>query len=149
MRYFFFVLACSISISACIGTNKVADYNKVTGNKPSPVHGEEVLMRYGALEGVGETNANGVGFARKYEDGVWVVTVNLNIAIAPQGKEYTAYLRDSGGERFEIGQLRSLVGDARHSASADIAKNMDDADMVEVFLEDLLVANGTLRSPST
>lgn len=147
MRLITFLLVCSLGLAAC-SDSKIDDYGTVSGNKPHPVHGEEVLMRYGALAGAGDTNANGVGFARKYKDGAWVVTVNLNIALAPSGKNYTAYLTDSGGHRYKIGTLQSLVGDVRHSASAEMMQDLDDADMVEILLGDIVVAKGTLRSPA-
>ncbi len=137
---------------------KVQQYNKVAkkGDKTiDPVHGEEVAFWYGALTGVGETNANGVGFIHAFKDGTSVVTINLNVQPPEKPSYFTALLKnDSLGDTLEIGDLTSIIGDARHSAKLEVKEDLSQSLHVLILKhadEDdpgTLTAEGFLKKPS-
>ncbi len=131
---------------------QIQDYTTVskTGTGTvDPVHGAETGFWYGALAGTNGTNANGVSFVRVYSDGATAVTVNLNILPAPQGKHYQAYLTDGAGSGVDIGELRSIVGDARHSLTFETKDDTTTMKTVIIRLDDRDIAQGTMKAPST
>ncbi len=110
-----------------------------------PVHGKEVAFFYGAVSGVGETIANGVAFIHAYEDGTSIVTVNLNVLVAPQGQEYEAFLSGGAEKPIALGVLRSIIGDVRHNAELETRENLADRRVVTVKLGDTTIAEGTVK----
>lgn len=119
---------------------KVQEYNAPLTRKPGqevrdPVHGVETGLWYGAVSGTEGTNANGVAFVQYFEDGGSIVTVNLNIAQAPEGKHYEAIVQnEDGSDVFTVGELRSIIGDSRHSAKIDTTYDTSKLHTITVVL---------------
>jgi hypothetical protein len=161
------VFLLSLALAAC-GTpptvtptdeEKVREYSTVkqTGkDQEDPVHGKQVGFWYGAVGGIGDVNANGVGFLRQYEDGLFSLTVNLNILKSETPSVYAAWVtNDDGSKSVFAGVLSSIVGDARHSASLDTKEDLTGLTRVLVTKESVLtptepgpdrVAEGTMRA---
>jgi hypothetical protein len=133
----------------------IESYTKVmkTGKKlVDPVHGEETGFWYGA---VGGEKSNGVAYIYTFQDGASVVTLNLNVLPAEKGTRYHAYLlSDDGKKEVDLGELRSIIGDARHSLKFETTESIEGMLRVEVkLLKGLLsgsetVALGTLKVPA-
>jgi len=118
-----------------------------------PVHGKGVSFYYGAVSGAGETNANGIAYIHLFEDGASAVTINLNIELPPSGTKYVAYVQDStGSSSVKVGEMKSIVGDVRHSVkletSENVAKNLSVKVLREGRGESVLVAEGTMKVPA-
>ena len=120
-----------------------------------PKHGEEKWFAYGAINGVGDTPANGVAQAYNYEDGTSALTVQLNISQAPEGKFYEVWIAgEDPADLASAGHLTNYFGDARHQLSFETNDDLSSRLSVLVTLESddgepapspLLVAQGTLR----
>ena len=114
-----------------------------------PVHGKETAFLYGAVTGVGGSNANGVAFLHTYEDGFTVITVNLNILLAPSGEHYEAYLSDGVEENpVDLGLLRSIIGDVRHNLQYEEKNDLGDRRLILIKLGSKTIAEGALKTPS-
>lgn len=147
--------ACSSSAEKTPVIDKaqqISNYTTVSrtaSNPEDPVHGKEVGFWYGALSGVDGTNANGVAYLRLYADGATVLTVNLNILPAPEGEEYTVAISDPAeGKEIDAGELRSIVGDARHSLTFEAKEDYSAMKTLTVFLGKNRVAEGVVKEPS-
>lgn len=129
---------------------KIRQYNNVTQKEKDlvdPVHGKLVKMLYGALSGTDLVNANGVAFVKTYENGASSVTVNLNILPPGNDERLVVRLRDGTNSLpIEVGELVSIVGDARHSVSLESKADLSSHTSVEVYQGSVLVAFGTLKS---
>ena len=137
---------------------KIQEYNnplvRKSGEAPThPAHGKEAALWYGAVEGAGCTNANGVAFMQRFEDGSYVITVNRNILQAPEGKHYEALLQNAdGSDVLTLGELRSIVGDTRHSVKLDTTYDAGKLLNIQVLLmtdgadRGELVAMGTMKA---
>lgn len=158
------LIACAVTVLSACGTKPAANVpDKATQiqqytstirdpKKPvtDPVHGDETGFWYGAMAGTNGTNANGVAFIHLYKDSVSTVTVNLNIQMAPAGKHYEAYLMsDSAVQPVDIGELRSIVGDVRHSLQFETKQDISALKTIMVKLDENAVAEGTVKVPST
>lgn len=118
-----------------------------------PVHGKGVSFFYGAVSGTEGINANGIAYIHVFEDGASTITVNLNIELPPSGKKYVAYVQDtSGSSTIKVGEMRSIVGDVRHSVKLETNENASKNLSVKVRLEGRgsndLVAEGTMKVPA-
>lgn len=105
---------------AVSGKDLIREYNSGNGTNSSitAAHGGETRFAYGAISGTGGTNCNGVGFLHTYQDGVSIATINLNVLAAPAGEHYIVWTSDGAGSQYSLifrGELKSIVGDARHS----------------------------------
>lgn len=117
-----------------------------------PVHGKGVSFYYGAVSGAEGTNANGVAYIHIFEDGASTVTINLNIELPASGTKYVAYVQDStGASSVKVGEMKSIVGDVRHSVKLETTDNMTKNLSVKVRREgkgeSVLVAEGTMKAP--
>lgn len=160
------ITVIALSLAACgketvitpdkSATEKIQEYNKVTGNdlENSPTHGAMTQLWYGALTGTESTPANGVGFLRQFEDDVFTGSLNLNIVPRTDGKLLIAWMAQSdGGNPIRVGELTSIVGDARHSLSFESTEDLSDKTVVVITLEadaesaapGTRVAEGTLK----
>lgn len=153
-------LSCAIALSGC-GSKQSAQPDKAVQIKDytstirdgkevvDPVHGKEISMMYGAITGVNNTNANGVGYIYVYEDGFNAVFVNLNILLAPEGKKYVAHLTDEKNTTtMLLGDLQSIVGDVRHSLRFESNGNLSSYNTFLVSLDDNVIAEGKVKAPS-
>lgn len=142
------VVAC-LSLTACKESPNLNNYGKVTNvGSVDKVHGTQTKFSYGAFEGVGGVNANGVGYIRTYEDGVSIVTLNVNIAPAEKGKSFeVTLLMSEGSKKVELGELRSIVGDVRHTLTFETKQSLQGFDQVDVMLDETVVARGSLKEP--
>ncbi|MFH0770412.1 MAG: anti-sigma factor [Candidatus Peregrinibacteria bacterium] len=151
-----------VALSACgktttvdepIGTEIVPVIFPQQGKAVHPKFGKEVWFAYGAMTGTKTTPANGVVQAYKFENGMFVVTMQLNVAIEQDGTFYEAWLKEASGSFLSMGHLQNHFGDVRHQLTfefpEDIAGNTD----VVVTLEkddgnpapDQTVATGVLK----
>lgn len=151
--------ACSSSTKPVVDkSNEVKEYNSVRTLKKDAVddvHGKEIRFSYGAIAGVGGTKTNGVAYVRTYEDGVSLVTANLNIAKAAEKKQYFAWLGNEAAPRsISIGVLQSIVGDTRHSTKLETSSDVSAYDSIFVYVGGTsddpqsgnLIAKGTLKT---
>ncbi|MBP7114112.1 MAG: hypothetical protein KBA40_01530 [Candidatus Peribacteraceae bacterium] len=135
---------------------QVQEYTQIMkGDKdaPDPIHGKETSFYYGAVSGTEGTNANGLAYIRVYEDGTSSVTVNLNIALPPDGTHYIAYVQSSAGDTsIKVGELTSIVGDVRHTVKLETKEDASKTLSVKVRREGKgqsdLVAEGTMKQPA-
>jgi len=162
---FVIVLVLSVSLSACSKQQPVIDpdgdilevkeYKTLmkTGKVlVDPVHGEEVAFWYGT---VGSDKSNGVGYIHKFQDGTAVVAVNLNVLLAEKGTHYEVYLKSADGKQeIDIGELTSIIGDARHSVRLETSEDVSSMLHVEVrhikgiLGESEIVGEGVLKEPA-
>lgn len=128
----------------------IREYNSGNGTNSSIVaaHGMETRFAYGAISGTGGTNANGVGFLHTYEDGVSIVTINLNILAPAKGHHYFVWLKNDSGDPLPFGELKSIVGDARHSVVFE-TKATFIGDTFVYVTDETIVNPSTLSSHST
>ena len=137
---------------------EVKNYNQVmrTGKVLiDPVHGEETAFFYGSLLGVGETNANGVGFIHTFKDGTSVVTAQLNILPLKKPEYFSASLVDDvTGKTIDMGELSSIIGDARHAAKLETKEDVSSSLHVVIFKHSkngdagVKVGEGLLKEPA-
>ena len=76
--------------------------------------GKELWLAVGAMGGVNEHPANGVALAHYFENGTYLLTVDLNIELPPDGFFYEGWLLDEGKDPVSAGHFRSVFGDVRH-----------------------------------
>lgn len=119
-----------------------------------PVHGKQTEVWYGAMTGVGETKANGISLVHRFADGASAITVNLNVLLAKKGYHYTAVLMTPDQSKsVDIGEVSSIIGDARHSAKAETMTDTTGMTLVHVYevqgskkpTQGTLIAVGTLK----
>lgn len=118
-----------------------------------PVHGKGVGFYYGAVSGTEGVNANGIAYIHVFEDGASTVTVNLNIELPASGTKYVAYVQDSAGtSSLKVGEMKSIVGDVRHSVKLETKEDASKTLSVKVRREgrgeSVLVAEGTMKVPA-
>lgn len=114
-----------LTLAACNPpVDPLKDYGtlKQTGKDfVDPEHGKQAGIWYGAVEGAGATPANGIVFARVFENGTIMITANVNIALAVAPDDYVAELTDdTRTQALSMGSLDSIIGDARHVAKLEI-----------------------------
>ncbi len=139
---------------------EIKEYTQVMKNGKvlvDPVHGTEQKFWYGAILGTGDTNANGVGYIHLFEDGTSVLTANLNILPRTDKKVFVVWLSDADGKNVvKVGELRSIVGDARHSVKFETESKVTGTPKVFVTVEvsenvkspSATVAEGILKEPT-
>jgi len=124
------------------------------GKVVHPEHGEEKWFAYGSMAGEGQTPANGVVQAYRFEDGTYTLTMQLNIEIAPEGSFYEVWLVDEDGLVTSAGHLFNHFGDVRHQLTFESTQDLRASLSVEVTLEaddgdptqsQQVVARGTLK----
>lgn len=147
-----------LALVACSQTDTSEDgeilaeeqYRIVTGTKDlvDPIHGKRTGFWYGAVTG---ESANGVAYMHVFEDGASFASLNLNVGLAPKGSVYIASLTDGAGKSIELGELSSILGDARHTVSLDTEEDLSTLLNVQVHLatgsDRTLVGEGTLKQP--
>ena len=115
-------------------------------------HGKETWFAYGALSGTEGVPANGVAQSHLFEDGRYLNTLQLNIAVAKEGTFYEGWLV-KGTERVTLGHLSNAFGDARHGLRFEADNDYSQYLNIEVTLEKddgntapaALVAEGKLK----
>jgi hypothetical protein len=158
-------LALALTLSACskpISRDEgdileVKKFNTVMQTEKDlidPVHGKQTAIWYGAMNGVGETNANGAGFVHRFEDGASTITLNLNVLEAPKDYRYVGVLTTPDGSRsVDIGEISSIIGDARHSGRVETVVDVTGMTLINVYSvkgsqkasAGTLIATGTLK----
>lgn len=135
-------------------TSSVARTGVSASLPADPEHGELTYLGVGAMEGAGGTLANGTAVVWAFQDGLGRVSIQLNIAEAPQGKVYLGWMTDASGSTFEkLGTLQNEKGDVRHSLKLEAQKDFKRYTSVIVTLESSegvstpgpAVANGILK----
>jgi hypothetical protein len=85
------------------------------GELRDPKYGKELWLAVGAMAGVEGTPANGVTDAHFFEDGTYVMGIQLNIERPSDGYFYEGWLvRENPKDTMSVGHLKSLFGDVRH-----------------------------------
>lgn len=138
------------------GDSQVVTFQTV-GDLEDKDHGKQVYFGYGAMNGVGQTKANGVGSLMVFEDGTSAAGLQLNIEMAPEGQFYEAWLAKPGsdaGSWISIGHVRSALGDVRHALKSQQKQDLRDYTLLKVTLEkddgspspSKVVSEGTLKT---
>ncbi|OGJ57086.1 hypothetical protein A3H22_03695 [Candidatus Peribacteria bacterium RIFCSPLOWO2_12_FULL_55_15] len=86
----------------------------VGGEVNDPDHGRETWLAVGPVEGTEGSPANGVGTAHYFEDGTFILGMQVNIAPPEDGFFYEAWLVKEGENDVSLGHLTNPSGDARH-----------------------------------
>ncbi len=141
-------LLLTIALTACgtqtpitpdkSASEKIQEYNRITNknNALNPAHGKMTHLWYGAMEGTKEVSANGVGFLRQFEDNAFTGVINLNIIPRTDGKKLMVWMtKANGADAVLVGELTSIVGDARHSVAFDVTDDLSGHTNVLVTLE--------------
>ena len=113
---------------------------------------DEQWFAYGAITGVGDAIANGVGQSHWYKDGRFVHTISVNINIAPDGYFYEGWLVN-GEEVISTGRLTNNFGDTRYALQFEADEDLTGYTKVIITLEkddgniapDVRVAEGELH----
>lgn len=114
---------------------------KKIGDTVDPVHGAETGFAYGAMKGAGETRANGVAVLHTFADGWSSGKVNLNILQIPEGQHFVVWAGDGLGPWTMLGEMKSIVGDTRHSLAFETTDNA-------ILLTTVIVTIETASAPS-
>lgn len=111
-----------------------------------PTHGALTALAIGPLEGQGDVLANGSATIWAFADGASRATIQLNIAVAPTGNVYIAWLHDRNGNTYEkLGTMKNAMGDVRHTLSIEAQKDYSTYSHVVVSRE----AGEDVTVPST
>lgn len=86
----------------------------VGGEVNDPDHGREVWLAIGPVEGTEESPANGVVTAHYFEDGTFILGMQVNIAKPENDFFYEAWLVKEGENDVSLGHLTNPSGDVRH-----------------------------------
>jgi hypothetical protein len=101
-----------------------------------PGHGKEVGLAYGAISGVGGTNANGIGMAHFLDDGTTVVNVQVNIAVADTGYSYEGWIQKADGSgKISLGLFTNPLKDARYTLMFATPNNLKDYNTISITRE--------------
>ncbi len=132
MKHTLFFLA-ALLLMACTSPSPVIETPAVPSSTsstaratlpPDPEHGELAYLGVGALNGNEGSLANGTGIVWVFGDGFSRVSMQLNIAAAPVGMYYIAWLQDTEGKALEkLGTLENDRGDVRHSLKLEAQKD--------------------------
>ncbi len=99
------ILALPLFVAGCFGRTPPSH----------PQFGKETWLGISALSGTKDAAVNGAALGHYFEQGKFILSVQLNIDAAPKGKEYHAWLeKDGTTERVYLGELMSPTGDVRH-----------------------------------
>lgn len=120
-----------------------------------PTHGKQTALAYGAVSGENGVLANGVATARYFQDGSTMITVQANIADAPAGSHYEAWLTGGGLQAVDMGELQSTAGDVRHGLEYTSRSSLQAYDTIVISLQHSgggsvkgdTVATATLQAP--
>lgn len=119
-----------------------------------PQFGKEVWLGIAAVSGTKDAGINGAALGHFFEQGKYVLSIQLNIDKAPKGKEYHAWLeKDGDTSREYIGELMPPTGDVRHVLNFSSEKDLRDHTLVTVTLQNAgqiavpgeILAKGTLE----
>ena len=86
----------------------------IGGEVNDPDHGREVWLAVGPVEGTEGNPANGVVTAHYFEDGTFILGMQVNIAPPEEGFFYEAWLVQEGENDVSMGHLTNPSGDVRH-----------------------------------
>lgn len=152
------LIGCGAQTETPVIENQAVSSPRSTGATASlpadPVHGELTYLGVGAMAGTKDILANGTAVVWTFQDGTGRVSIQLNIAEAPQGKLYLGWLADDSRTTFEkLGTLQNEGGDVRHSLKLEAQKDFKRYTSVFVTLESSEgvqtpgpeVANGILK----
>ena len=152
--------ACSEKVtveddSEAIGEEAIQMIMPQDGKAVHPEFGVEEWFAFGPMSGVGDTPANGVAQAYLFENGSYVLTMQLNITPAAESTFYEAWLgSDESDDLVSAGHLANHFGDARHQLKFESSDDFRGLLQVQVTLErddgnplpsTDLVAQGMLR----
>ncbi|MBI2117950.1 anti-sigma factor [Candidatus Peregrinibacteria bacterium] len=123
LRPVFLIIGILLVLSACrtkgedgkiIGKEVFVTAMPVGGEVNDPDHGREAWLAVGPMEGTETSPANGVVTAHYFEDGTFILGIQVNIARAESGFFYEAWLVREGENDVSLGHLTNPLGDVRH-----------------------------------
>lgn len=97
-----------------IGKEVFTTVMPVGGEINDPDHGRETWLAVGPVEGTEGTPANGVVTAHYFEDGTFILGMQVNIAPPEDDFFYEAWLVQDGENDISLGHLTNPSGDVRH-----------------------------------
>jgi len=125
------------------------------GKLVHPEYGTEEWFSYSAMNGVGESHANGVVQGQRFEDGMFTLTMQLNLYPAQDGEFYEVWLAGENPTNLvSAGHLVNYFGDSRHQLRFSSQEDLRQLPLVRVTLEqddgdpgpsENLIAQGLLR----
>lgn len=112
------LLAATLLLAACAG-----------GGQPKkevrdPLHGRELWIGVTPLRGIQDIAVNGVAIGHYFDDGTYLLTVQLNTDPPNPGGHYEVWLMRSSTDRIAVGELTSPFGDARHALQYTVKKDL-------------------------
>jgi len=121
------------------GTGSMATfrYNMPSGGKIVDAQkGDETWFAYGAIAGNADTPANGLAKSHRFDNGQYLHTLQVNIALPKDGFFYEGWLiNPKTGERISTGHLKSIFGDVRHNLSFETSEDLRAYTGVVITLE--------------
>ncbi len=121
------VLALPLVLTSCFGRTPPSH----------PQFGKETWLGISALAGTKDAGVNGAALGHFFEQGKFILSIQLNIDAAPKGKEYHAWLqKGETTEREYLGELMSPTGDVRHVLNFTSDKDLREFRNVLVTLQD-------------
>ena len=123
-----FLGACAKKDSAekTIGKEVFVTAMPVGGEVNDPDHGREVSLAVGPVEGTEGSPANGVVTAHYFEDGTFILGMQVNIALPEDEFFYEAWLVEDGENDVSLGHLTNPQGDVRHQLRFQANKDYRD-----------------------
>ena len=95
----------------------------VGGEVNDPEHGREAWLAVGPVEGMEMSPANGVVTEHYFEDGTFILGMQVNIAPPDDGFFYEAWLVEDGEQDVSLGHLTNPSGDGRHQLRFTVKKD--------------------------
>lgn len=124
-----FVILCACLLTACLpgmGDNSDSIQQQDTGQVGEIAHptgGKEIWFALAALEGMPGYPVEGVAQSHYFQNGLYLHTTQANIAPAPEGYFYEAWLMD-GATTISLGRLENGFGDTRHSVQFETSEDL-------------------------
>lgn len=140
-----FLLGILMVLSACgstkeakektIGTEVFVTAMPVGGEVNDPEHGREVWLAVGPVEGTEENPANGVATAHYFEDGTFILGMQVNVAPAENNFFYEVWLLKEGENDVSLGHLTNPLGDVRHQLHFEAKEDYRDRMAIAITRE--------------
>lgn len=107
----------------------------VGGEINDPTHGREAWLAVGPVEGTEGTPANGVVTAHYFEDGTFILGMQVNIVPPEDDFFYEAWLVQNGETDVSLGHLTNPFGDVRHQLRFSVEEDYRNRTIIAITRE--------------